>query len=229
MLQDDGVAALEELIDQMLAGEALQEEWEQDPRDAVVPGQTVLDGDVAAASEAANLREELEAGQTAEANHASNGEAAGAITDWDGEMQAFVRSLEWGHFSWSWKRTAPSRRHGVIELTCPYHKLNQSSGCKKTVALQNRTREHVELVVLTLKHWANQALRFNRQRLHILPYKLDTSLTPSAAVVEAQKLVSPPVLPRTDVELDADDSGAQGHSQFPPPPVRNKSAQLNTQ
>ena len=133
-----------------------------------------------------------------------------ALVDWDSEMQAFVRGLEWGHFTWSWKRSAPTRRHGVLELTCPYHKLNTGSLCKKTIALQSRDVTHRDQLVLALKHWANQALQHTRQRFHILPYRLDLSLTPPQAVVEAQQLLVPPVLPvKTDLELDA--AEAQGY------------------
>ena len=139
------------------------------------------------------------------------------VTDWDTAMTTFCRELSWGHFSFHWKRTHPIQRpHGSIEMVCPYHRLNDKSVCKKVLSLSNRSIHERDLVARTLKHWGNGAKNYNRQRLHILPFRLDTSLTPSEEVVNLQKLTdAPPERVLSDIALDTQElQGSYGRTTF---------------
>ena len=131
--------------------------------------------------------------------------------DFDEHMATLCRQQDWGYFRFAWKKVSiPSRPNGAIEANCPYHRLNVSSGCKKTVNLPSRSNADVGRVLLALKHWCNSAQHYQRQALHILPHKLDLSSTPPLDVVQMQLYSAEPPRPvKSDVELDAEVQFAQ--------------------
>ena len=55
------------------------------------------------------------------------------------KMAKFCKAQTWGHFkTFVWKKISGNRGHGAIELTCPYHKKNQTTSCKKACSLRGR-------------------------------------------------------------------------------------------
>ena len=87
------------------------------------------------------------------------------------EMWAKCRDEAWGPFvTWIWKPVCDARPFGSIEVTCPFHENNASSGCNTMMSLRARTEAEFETVVWTLRHWCNGVGRFNRQKFHILPH-----------------------------------------------------------
>lgn len=106
------------------------------------------------------------------------------------------RLEKWASFAFS-RKTNPRG----IEVTCRFHRLNDKTLCKKFLRC-DPGNEHQ--AVTKLRHWCNQALRFDRQRAHIRMPLRDQDI-PDESVVFGQKLeASPPSKAPTDVELDAD-------------------------
>jgi hypothetical protein len=142
-----------------------------------------------------------------------------ADAEYNRTMKAFCRDSPWGPFVFTWKPSAMARHMGAIQVECLFHRLRQSTGCKKTVSLRNRSDDEIRIVMNALRHWCNQATKFNRQRSHMFPFKLDLALTPADGVVTAQKItVGPEHLAKTDDELDAEELAALAIAAAPPLP-----------
>ena len=124
---------------------------------------------------------------------------------------ARCRDESWGPFtSWVWRPAAAARPCGGIEVTCPFHKRNTTSGCKKQVSLRSRTQSEFDVAVWALRHWCNSAQHYDRQRYHILPRVLNVDLTPAHAIVTANKIENgPPGEVKGDDKLDAEDAAAE--------------------
>ncbi|CAE7272921.1 unnamed protein product, partial [Symbiodinium pilosum] len=130
----------------------------------------------------------------------------------DAQVRRLPRLAPWGPFIFHRKHAAASPPFGGVECVCPYHALNSKTGCKKFVSLQGPLESDEERCLLTLKHWANQAQHFNRQRSH-LKMPLRPADIPSAGIVLQQKPTGEaPRQVRTDVELDLADGAAHWSS-----------------
>ena len=126
----------------------------------------------------------------------------------DAQVRRLPRLAPWGPFIFHRKHAAASPPFGGVECVCPYHALNSKTGCKKFVSLQGPLESDEERCLLTLKHWANQAQHFNRQRSH-LKMPLRPADIPSAGIVLQQKPTGEaPRQVRTDVELDVAERSA---------------------
>jgi len=124
--------------------------------------------------------------------------------DWNAHMRATCAMQEWGPFRFGWK-LATHEAHGAIEVTCPFHKKNDTTNCKKLMQVRGRSGADVAIVFSTLKHWCNRAQQTSRQRSHILPFRLDPTLTPPLAILEAHMIRNGPAEEvKTDVQLDAE-------------------------
>ena len=57
------------------------------------------------------------------------------------------------------------------QCSCPFHKLNDNSGCKRTLKLESghglSFEAENERDLDLLRHWSNQALKYSRQRGHM--------------------------------------------------------------
>ena len=103
---------------------------------------------------------------------------------------------------------SPRRHLGGIQIVCPFHALNDKSGCKKFLSLSGPQEADEENVLNRLRHWANQAQRFDRQRKHVR-MSIREADTPAPAVVLQQKLEhGPSEAIRNDVQLDAEASAS---------------------
>ena len=94
------------------------------------------------------------------------------------------------------------------QCSCPFHRKNSKSGCRKTIVLQlGKTSFEAESdrVLCILQHWANQALKYGRQRHHVA-LDINDENVPSVGVLKAQAIEHPPrERPQTDVVLDGGD------------------------
>ena len=108
----------------------------------------------------------------------------------------------WGSFSFNRKLPKSAPPFGGFEAVCKFHALNSRTGCKKFVRFEGESLEDEQACLNKLRHWCNQARRFDRQRQHVrMPLRPQD--VPSVEVVEAHKLVDdPPSSVRTDQELD---------------------------
>ena len=95
------------------------------------------------------------------------------------------RLSKWGHVAFHRKSEKTSPPFGGIEAVCPYHALNQKTGCKKFLSFAGNDEESKACCIQALRHWCNQALQFDRQRAHIrMPLRPQD--IPPASVVDAQ-------------------------------------------
>ena len=111
----------------------------------------------------------------------------------------------------SWGAINIARVKGAFECRCPFHKLSQKTDCKKTFSY---TDESEEIVLASLRHWANTARNFNRQRHHMssmrtcfdVPFQSYDVLL-AAQIPEADKPA--PGTVKTDKELDQEEEEQQ--------------------
>lgn len=82
-------------------------------------------------------------------------------------------------------------KHGGFQASCPFHKLSDTSGCKKKISCRKLSLDHRKDVMRQLLWWCCRAKRYDRQRIHILaPFGL--SDTPDASVVLVAKIKEGP-------------------------------------
>ena len=132
------------------------------------------------------------------------------------------RPPPWGSFTFNRKLPASAPPHGGMEAVCRFHALNARSGCKKFVRFETPDDHGEAACMIKLKHWCNQARRFDRQRTHVrMP--LRPSDIPPPDIVEKQILLDdPPDRVRNDLELDGD-QGASSSAAKPKPKSKSKS------
>ena len=140
-------------------------------------------------------------------------------------MRNLCRCNPWGPFTFVWRPAGVDIPHGAVQVTCPFHRKTDSTDCKKTMSLRERSAEEGNVVLWTLRHWCNQAINFDRQRDHVVPYKLYPDLAPARVIIERQQVVEgPPFRAMTDEELDrleaeADAAAAAAAAAAAPPPL----------
>ena len=126
---------------------------------------------------------------------------------WDEQMRARCLEERWEPFTFTYKRARPGQAaHGAIEASCPFHRKNVQTGCKKSLNVLGRSADEVDLTFTTLKHWCNQAALHQRQRDHVFAHRrLDPNDVPPKATVLANRLLEGPRGPvLDDVTLDVE-------------------------
>ena len=90
---------------------------------------------------------------------------------------------KFGCFSFTYKE-----RGNSYQASCPWHRLSEDTGCKKTMACGRgpigQTEEAHRQIIHVLKFWCINALCFDRQCLH-RPWTPTADETPPPAIVEA--------------------------------------------
>ena len=128
----------------------------------------------------------------------------------------------WGAFTFTMKRT-PLKKGGVAyawQCACPFHKLSQETGCRKTKGFDYlgtlSFEAEAERVIENLKHWANNAKKYKRQRHHRRWDVMDHEV-PSVDIITAQMITSKPdpgtVVPDDVLDGEQEDHGSSssGH------------------
>ena len=136
----------------------------------------------------------------------------------------------WGVFRFTLRRvTAASGQEAYRwQASCPWHRLNERSGCRVEEAIVPRSGEHWEAAsnraLRLLRHWCNQCFLADRQRDHVAWRPVEDEVPPDD-VIEAQRVdTMPGGAVRTDVELDLQADGrsetpAAGATPGPPAPL----------
>ena len=193
-----------------------------------VEGNVELDFDDFEAALAAELQlEDIEEQQDMLDTHLEGGDEGGnedQYDDYDGRPPAAQdpsqHNFKWGDFRFTLKRRkAPTHTRGNARALSTGG-VNKT-GCRKTYVVRSGTgmswAAQSEVTLDALRHWANQALRFDRQRHHIA-YNVMESETPPTDIIMAQMITTdPPDRPRTDAQLDgygihSGDSGSSSSS-----------------
>ena len=95
------------------------------------------------------------------------------------------------------------RTFGGIEASCPFHRKNKSTGCKKYLQLRSGDPDELSKCLRSLKMWCNSARLYDRQRDH-LSHHITIDTAPADEVVSAGKITDGPAeKPKADDELDA--------------------------
>ena len=125
-----------------------------------------------------------------------------------------AQNFKYGPFTFTLKRSKDS---DVLswQCSCPFHRKNPNSGCKKTMVVTSGSVLSFEAasdeVLDCLRHWANQALTFTRQRTH-LAFHVYEGNAPPKDVILAQ-MITRPKPKKTDVPTDQElDGGSDGGS-----------------
>lgn len=94
---------------------------------------------------------------------------------------------------------------GGLQATCPFHRKNASSGCRKFVSFPSTNVEECTAVLRQLFTWCCRAPRHNRQRDHLWDMPLIED-TPSPEVLRSLAITDGPTEPaKTDDQLDSED------------------------
>ncbi len=126
--------------------------------------------------------------------------AAGAA-----EGAALMRSGRFGVFRLTPKQpgTSSSGAYGGLQATCPFHRLNARSGCKKFVTIRGPSVEDKSAALRVLLQWCVEAPNYSRQRYH-MAVPLAPESAPPWAFLLSRRIDDEPRGPvQTDAELDA--------------------------
>eukprot|EP00971_Amphidinium_carterae_P069605 1377556-Amphidinium_carterae.1 len=106
---------------------------------------------------------------------------------------------KWGAFTINFAPTKSA--FGSFEVSCPYHRKNAVTGCKKVFRCASASDSDTSQALQLAKWWAVQANRHERQSQHL--YLADTIAPPSFEALEGLCLhVKPDGKVRTDEELN---------------------------
>ena len=110
----------------------------------------------------------------------------------------------WGCFEIARKRV--NHIQSALECRCRFHRLNDSTGCKRTIGYTAESEEHVLAVA---RWWCNQATKWRKQSDHRTCFR-DIMEVPHypLELLRAEQITDPPSgYVRTDEEIDAQDAG----------------------
>eukprot|EP00971_Amphidinium_carterae_P341652 6480569-Amphidinium_carterae.1 len=143
-------------------------------------------------------------------------------------LDLVMTSSRWGQF-----RITPKKKQGLYigyQASCPYHALNDKTGCKKTVGFSaTATRAEQKLVLQGLLHWCIMGPEHTHQRHH-RPLAIDYTALPPYPLLHSlrNQLPKPPAKVLNDDELDAmnaERSEALGASSSSMQPQRGQSSE----
>ena len=143
------------------------------------------------------------------AGHREGGHA-GADAERDDlvHVQRMLSSSRWGVCRLTPKQPGSKGggRYGGFEGTCPFHKRNNVTGCKKYVSIKGPGDEPRDKAFRQVLYWCCQAHDVSRQREHL---RVPLEPVPDMAVLQARKITSGPAGPvKSDIELDAEEAAA---------------------
>ncbi len=98
---------------------------------------------------------------------------------------------------------------GGYQASCPFHRKNDTTGCKRYLKLPSNDPAARQLVLRQLMWWCSQAKNFSRQRFHLIQ-GLPTDQVPSWAHLRALREDVRPEKGEvhTDEYLDAEDAAS---------------------
>ncbi len=129
----------------------------------------------------------------------------------DSAVPKLGKPAAWGPFKLTVKQPAAGRLFGGVEATCPFHRRNAKTGCKKYLQLRSDSQDEFQTCIRSLKAWCNAATMYSRQRDH-LSHFVSISTAPAQEVLDAGFIDQGPAdRPPGDDELDA----AEGFAAAP--------------
>lgn len=144
------------------------------------------------------------AAEAAEAPDSDGAEADQAPSS-DSDIPRLGKPAAWGPFKLTVKQpsSAAGRAFGGIEASCPFHRKNEKTGCKKYLQLRSDQPDEFSKCLRSLKMWCNSAASYERQRDH-LAHHISIDAAPPDAILEAGLIEDgPSERPTPDNVLDA--------------------------
>jgi len=117
--------------------------------------------------------------------------------------RANLRRTQWGIFRVTPKHPGSANKYGGWEATCPYHRRNDLTGCKKYIAVPSAADGARDAALRAVIFWCSRAASFDRQWKH-LGFHPTVSDAPPWPVLESlpERRLPRPAAPKTDAELD---------------------------
>ena len=126
----------------------------------------------------------------------------------DKGRRAKLKILPWGCFTIARREDRNDRGRLVtsFEARCVFHKLNGSTGCKKTLQYDADSEDDV---LAALRFWCNEAPKYERQRYHraMLESIIDVPTLPYELLLQDQ-ITTKPANVQPDAVLDAEEQPA---------------------
>ena len=134
--------------------------------------------------------------------HPASAENGADIAEAQRALELLKAPGRWGAFSIKFSGTKGP--HGSYEVSCPFHRRNESTGCKKIFSAPSADIPSLRRTLSLAKFWACQADKFDRQWKHV--FTASTGSIPDEATLESLCLRDKPeTKPMTDVDLDVAD------------------------
>ena len=137
-----------------------------------------------------------------------------------------TENFDWGAFRFTLRKKKGLQDAWAWQCRCPFHRRSAVTECKKEMTVPKGDWEAQSMnTLLTLKHWANQAKNFGRQRYH-KGTTLIIGQHPVAEFIEAQMIEEGPrSRPLTDDALDENEDTNLFWPRLPAVPHLSSSAQ----
>ena len=123
-------------------------------------------------------------------------------------VRRLLSSSRWGVFRITPKqpKSKGGGTYGGYEGTCPFHKKNELTSCKKFCGIRGPEESDRDLAFRQVLYWCCQARDFSRQRDHL---RATLHPTPAMPILISRRIDDPPAGEvKNDDELDAEDEAA---------------------
>ena len=115
-------------------------------------------------------------------------------------------SFVWGPFRLTLGDESKRPPHGAWQATCPYHRLNHVTGCKRSMVLGVH-EDSKDLCKRVLMTWCLEAPLHKTKKAHAAaPCKVEDALEEAVLNRRLRELPPPPRKAQTDVEIEAAES-----------------------
>ena len=138
-------------------------------------------------------------------------------------------SFVWGPFRLTFSDEAKRPPHGAWQATCPYHRLNAFTGCKRSMVL-GAHKDSKDLCKRVLMTWCLEAPLHKTKKAHAAaPCKVEDALAEAVLKCRLKELPSPPRKAQTDAEIEAAESEANEAQPPAAKRARKKAAKSKTE
>ena len=114
-----------------------------------------------------------------------------------------MKTTQWGHFRITPKQPSKTNKFGGWQASCPYHRRNDVTGCKKYIAVPDDGAEARDAALRAVILWCSRAPSFDRQWKHMGFHPATNDAPPWPMLHISPTMFLPrPEIPETDVKLD---------------------------
>ena len=143
-------------------------------------------------------------------------EAARSTDDVTSELepQLLEHPGKWGPYGFSLKHPHQQGRFGGYQVSCPFHRRNAVTGCKKFVPLEAWTESAKRKAIQLARWWATQSSLFETQADHLKKADLNWERCPTLEELHRVRPTEAPVTkPLSDVQLKLRSVSQERHDE----------------